>query len=127
MTSDCVFGFADPITVSEVELDHNQDIPNPIDRLVQREKDCKVRVGAFNHPMVKFHAMDLFDIKYQVSQLCNYVKRTVPSRCKLDGLVPGPGERIDPMLPCWMYGAQVSILCQLLDSLSWVLDEKIHI
>ena len=38
ITFDPVFGFADPITVSEIEPDHNQDIPNPIDRLVQREK-----------------------------------------------------------------------------------------
>ena len=31
------------------------------------------------------------------------------------------------MKPCWMNGALVSNLCQLLDSLSWVLDERIHI
>ena len=113
LTTDCVFGFADPITVSEVEPDQNQDIPNSIDRLVHREKDCKLRVGAFSHPMAKFHAMDLFDIKYHVSQLCDYMKRTVPSCHALAGLLPGPGERIYPMLPRSMNGAQVSNLCQL--------------
>ena len=123
-TSDTVFRFADPVPVSEVEPDHHLDIPNPVDRLVQREKDHKLRVGAFSHPMAKFHAMDLFDIKYHVAQICDYMKRTIPSRCALAGLVPGPGERIDPMLPNWMNGNQVSNLCQLLDSLFWVLDEK---
>ena len=55
------------------------------------------------------------------------MKRTVPSRHTLSGLVPGPGERIDPQLPHWMNGNQVSNLCQLLDSLSWILDEKNHV
>ena len=73
LTTDCDFGFADPISVSEAAPDHNQDINNPTDRLVQRQKDCKVILGAFNHPLANFHAMDLFDTMYQVSQLCNYV------------------------------------------------------
>ena len=67
LTSDSVFRFVDPVPVSEVEPDHRQDIPNLIERLVQREKDCKLRVGAFSHPMAKFHAMDIFDIRYHVS------------------------------------------------------------
>ena len=101
LTRDCVFGFGDPITGSEVEPNQNQNIPNPIDRLVQREKDCKVRVGALNHPMAKFHAMDLFDINYQVSQLCDYVKRTVPSGRALAGLVLGPGKGL---ILCYLIG-----------------------
>ena len=43
LTPDTVFRFADPVLVSEVEPDHHQDIPNPVDRLVQREKDLRVR------------------------------------------------------------------------------------
>ena len=101
-TSDTVFRFADPVPVSGVDPDHHLDLPNPIDRLVQREKDHKLRVDAFSHPIAKFHAMDLFDIKYHLSQICDYVKRTVPSHCALSGLVPGPGERIDPLLFRWM-------------------------
>ena len=31
------------------------------------------------------------------------------------------------MKPRWMNGGQVSNLCQLLDSLSWVMDERIHV
>ena len=84
-------------------------------------------MGAFSHPMAKFHAMDLFDIKHHVSQICDYMKRMVPSCCALAGLVAGPGERIDPLLPHWMNGYQVCNLCQLLDSFFWILDEKIHI
>ena len=79
LTSDSVFRFADPVPVSEVEPDHHQDIPNPIDRLVQREKDCKLRVGAFSHPIAKLYSMDLFYLKYHVAQFYDYVKRTVPS------------------------------------------------
>ena len=51
----------------------------------------------------------------------------MPSLGSLAGLVPGPGKRIDPMKPRWMNGAQFSNLCQLLDSLSWVVDERIHV
>ena len=86
-----------------------------------------MKLSAFSHPMAKFHAMDLFNIRYQLTQLCDYVKRTVTSLRSLAGLVPGPSKRIDPMKPRWMNGAQVSNLCQLLDSLSWILDEKNHI
>ena len=43
ITLDPVFGFAEPITVSEDIPDQNLDIANPVDRLVQREKDRKVR------------------------------------------------------------------------------------
>ena len=77
--------------------------------------------------MAKFYVMDLFDITYHVSYICDYVKRTVPFHHALAGLVPGPGERIDPLLPHWMNGDQVSALCQLLDSLFWVFEKKIHI
>ena len=69
LTLDSVIMFADPIPVPGVEPDHHQDIPNPIDRLVQREKDHKIRVDTFSNPMAKFHAMDLFDINYYVSNL----------------------------------------------------------
>ena len=51
----------------------------------------------------------------------------MPSLRSLAGLVPGPGERIDPIKPRGINGAQVSNLCQLLDSLSWFLNERIHI
>ena len=57
-TSDTVFRFADPVPVSGVDPDRHLDIPNPIDRLVQWEKDRKLRISAFSHPMAKFHAMD---------------------------------------------------------------------
>ena len=74
ITLDPVFGFAEPITVSEDIPDQNLDIANPVDRLVQREKDHKVKLSAFSHPMAKFHAMDLFDIRYQLRQFCDYIK-----------------------------------------------------
>ena len=61
-------------------------------------------MGTFSHAMAKYHAMDLFDIKYHVSQICDYVKRSIPSHQPLAGLVPGLGKRIDPLLPCCMTG-----------------------
>ena len=77
----------------------NLDVPNPIDRIVQREKDHKAKLSSFKHPMPKVHAMDLFDIRYQLTQLCDYLKGMVPALRPLARLVPGPGERIDPMKP----------------------------
>ena len=77
ITLDPVFGFAKPIAVSEVIPHQNLDIANYLDRLVQREKDRKVKLSAFSHPMAKFHAMDLFDIRYQLTQLCDYIENHV--------------------------------------------------
>ena len=71
--------------------------------------------------------MDLFNIRYQLAQCCEYLKGTVPALRPLARLVLGPGKRIDPMKPRWLNGQQVSNLCQLLDSLSWVVDERVHI
>ena len=90
-------------------------------------KDRRAKIAAFSHPMAKVHAMDLFDIWHHLSRLYNYIESTMPALCQLARLIPGPGERIDPQKPLWMNGYQVSNLCQLLESLSWLLDEKIHI
>ena len=54
IATDPIFGFADPIIVSEAIPDHNQDIPNPIDRLVQREKDRKVKLSTISHTWQNF-------------------------------------------------------------------------
>ena len=77
--------------------DRKLNIPNPIDRIVQREKDRKAKLSSFKHPMAKVHAMDLFDIRYQLTQLCDYLKGMVPALRPLARLVPGPRGRIDPM------------------------------
>ena len=91
------FRFAVPELISGIDPDNHPATPSALDRLVQRENDCKIRVGTLSHPMAKFPAMDLLDIKYHVSQICDYVKRMVPYCCTLAGLVPRPGERIDPL------------------------------
>ena len=55
------------------------------------------------------------------------MKNLVLALCPLARLVPGPGERIDPSKPMWLTGEKVSNICWLLDSLSWVVDERVHI
>ena len=127
IAEDPIFGFADPIIVSNAVSEPNLDVPNPIDNLVRREKDRKAKLSTLKNPVTKVHCMDLFDIRFQLAQLCWYLKRSVPALRPLARLVPGPGERIDPSKPRWLSGNQVSHLCQLLDSLSWVVDERVHI
>ena len=61
---DPVFGFSDPITVSEVVPDHNQDIADLLDRLVQMEKDCKVRLSTFSYPMVTWWLFSGYHIPF---------------------------------------------------------------
>ena len=118
IASDPIFGFAGPIIVPDAVPEPNSDIPDPIDNLVRREKECKAKLSTLNNPITKVHCMDLFDIRYQLAQLCWYLKNSVPALRSLARLVPGPGKRIDPTKPRWMSGQQVSNLCQLLDSLS---------
>ena len=63
-----VFWLADPDRTPRFEPDHHQeDIPSPIERLVKNEKDRKAKIAAFVEPLAKFHAMDLFNIRYYVS------------------------------------------------------------
>ena len=75
-------------------------------------------MSSLKHPIARVHAMDLMDIRYQLSQLCGYMKNLVPALRPLTRLVPGPGERIDPSKPMWLTGEKVSNICWLLDSLS---------
>ena len=108
MSTDPIFGFAEPIVVSADVPDTIPDVPNPIDRLIQREKDRKLMMSSLSHPITWVHAMDLMDIRYQLNQLCGYVKNLVPDLRSLTRLVPGPGERIDPSKPMWLSGEKVS-------------------
>ena len=55
------------------------------------------------------------------------MKGSISSLHPLAGLVLRPGKRMDPQFPHCLSGTQLSALCQLLDSLSWIIDEKIHI
>ena len=59
--------------------------------------------------------------------ICQHVKGSVPSLQPLSGLVPKPKEILDSVLPHTLSGDQLSTLCQLLDSLCWIVDEKVHI
>ena len=71
--------------------------------------------------------MDLFDIRLHLAQLCWYLKRSVPALKSLARLVLGTGERIDPSKKRFLNANQVTHLCQLMDSFSWVVDERVHI
>ena len=105
----------------------NSDVPNPIDNLVRREKDRKAKLSTLKNPVAKVHCMDLFDIRFQLAQLCWDLKRSVPALKSLARLVPGPGERIDLSKKRFLNANQVTHLCQLMDSFSWVVDERVHI
>ena len=54
-------------------------------------------------------AMALFDIKYQVSQICDYMKGSLTSLHPLAGLVPRPGKWMDPSLTHYLSGKKLSI------------------
>ena len=73
-TTDPIFGFADPIVVSQVVPNSNQEIANPFDRVEQMLKDRRAKVAAFSHPMAKVHTMDLFDICHNLFRLYHYLK-----------------------------------------------------
>ena len=121
------FRFAVPEPVSGIDPDHHPATPPTLDRLVQRERARRDRVGSFDQPMAKFHAMDLLDVQDHLSVICEHVKGSVPSLQQLSGLVPKPGEILDSVLPHTLSGDQLSTLCQLLDSLCWIVDEKVNI
>ena len=72
----------------------------------------------------KVHAMDLFDIWYNLNQLTWYVKSQVPALCHLSGLTPGPGESIDHHLGMSLPGNTVGNICFLLEQLSWIVGER---
>ena len=112
--------------VSQVVPNNNQQIANPVDRVEQMLKDRRVKVASFSHLRAKVHTIDLFDISHKFARLYHYVKSTVPALRPLARIVPGTGERIDPFRTHFMTGQQVSNLCQLLESFSWMLDEKVQ-
>ena len=80
-----------------------------------------------SNPIAKVHAMDLFDIRYQLHQLTWYVKNQVPALCPLSGLSPGPGEVIDLHLGLSLPGNTVSKVCFLLEHLSWLVDKRVSV
>ena len=55
------------------------------------------------------------------------MKNQVPALHPLSGLTPAPGEIVDPHLGMSLPGNKVSNICWLLDSLSWVVDERVTI
>ena len=100
---------------------------NPIDRLIRREKDRMQMMSSQSNLIAKVHAMDLFDIRYQLHQLTWYVKNQVPALRPLSGLSPGPGEVINPHLGLSLPGNTVSRVCFLLEHLSWLVDERVAV
>ena len=100
---------------------------NPIDRIIRRERDRMQLMNSQSDPVAKVHAMDLFDIRYQLHQLTWYMKNQVPALRPLSGLSPGPGEVIDMHLGLSLPGNTVSRICHLLEHLSWLVDERVSV
>ena len=67
IATDPIFGFAEPIVVSPDVPTTVPDVTNPVDRLIQREKDRKLMMSSLSHPIARVHAMDLIDIRYQLN------------------------------------------------------------
>ena len=64
VTADPIFGFHDPIVVSQMVPERQLPLANPIDRVEQMLRARKSGVKSFSHPLTKVHAMDLFDLKH---------------------------------------------------------------
>ena len=111
---DPIFGRAEPIIVSEVDPRAGHDMSNPLDRIIRREKDRMQLMRSLDDPVAKVHAMDLFDIWYNLNQLTWYVKSQVPALHHLSGLTPGPGKSIDHHLGMSLPGNTVGNICFLL-------------
>ena len=79
---------------------------------------------SLDDPRAKVHAMDLFDIWYNLNQLTWYVKSQVPALRHLSGLALGPGESIDHHLGMSLPGNTVGNICFLLEQLSWIVGER---
>ena len=75
-------------------------------------------------PRAWAHLMDLFDIHYNLHQLCEYVKSQVPALRHLTRLAPGPGESVHHHLGMPLPGKTVSNICYLLEQLSWIVGER---
>ena len=121
---DPILGLAEPIIVSEVDPRAGHDMSNPLDRIIRREKDRMQLMRSLDDPRAKVHAMDLFDIWYNLNQLTWYVKSQVPALRHLSGLAPGPGESIDHHLGMSLPGNTVGNICFLLEQLSWIVGER---
>ena len=118
LTVDPIFGFYDPIVVSQMVPERWLPLANPIDRVEQMLKARKSKVKFFSHPLTKVHAMDLFYLKHNFLRIYDYVKNSVPALHPLAGLVPEGNERIPMYQVKFMTEQQVVNLCFLLEDLS---------
>ena len=121
---DPLLGLAEPIIVSQIDPRAGHDMSNPIDRIIRRERERMQLMRAQPNPVARAHLMDLFDIHYQLHQLCEYVKNSVPALRHLSRLTPGPNETALPHLGMALPGQKVSNICYLLDQLSWIVGER---
>ena len=65
-TVDPLFGYAEPIRLSEADSRAGLDMTNPIDQIIRRERDRLQLMNDLSDPVARVHAMDLFDIKHQL-------------------------------------------------------------
>ena len=124
VTTDPIFGFLNPIIVSQMVPERQPPISNPVDRVEQMLEARKSKVKSFSHPLTKVHAMDLFDLKHNFLRIYDYVKSSVPALRPLARLVPGPNERIPMYQVKFMPEEQVVNLCFLLEYFSKMLLKK---
>ena len=122
-TMDPLFGYAEPIRLSEVDSSAGPILTNPIDRIIRRERDRLKLMRNLKDQVARVHTMDLFDTKHQLHQLYWYVKNQVPALCPLSGLTPGLGEAADFHLGLSLPGTTVWKVCFLLEHLAWLVDQ----
>ena len=63
-TMDPLFGYAEPIRLSEVDSNEGPNVNNPMDQIIRRERDRLQLMKNLKDPVARVHAMDLFDIKH---------------------------------------------------------------
>ena len=63
-TMDPLFGYAEPIRLSEVDSSAGPILTNPIDRIIRRERDRLKLMRSLKDPVARVHTMDLFYIKH---------------------------------------------------------------
>ena len=124
-TVDPIFGFHDPIVVSQMVPERQPPLANPIDRVEQMLKARKSKVKSFSHPLTKVHAMDLFYLKHNFLQIYDYVKNSMPALRPLAGLVPEGNKRIPMYQVKFMTKDQVLNLCFLLEDFSKMINKLV--
>ena len=105
------------------------EVANRASVMSQREKDRRFRVNAFSQPLARFHAMDLYDIQAKLQDLADHAKLICPQLASNFGTSAAGADAVmdTDSPPVTLTADQLSPLYELLGSLLWVVDDKVHI